>query len=1179
MTNWRLILASLRFHWRMHGAVALGVAAATAVLTGALFVGDSVRGTLRGLVLDRLGKIDELLIVDRFFRAELAAELAADPKFPREYAAAIPAILIPSAAIERPADDGRRRAGGVSIIAAADDFWRQGDAKFEPPSPPGAGQIVLNVPLAEELGAKIGDPITLHLGKLAQLPADSPLGRKDDLVASVAELKVSAIIPAASLGRFSLLPTQTTPRNAFVSLATLQEGLDQPGRANAIFVAGRQAFPPPSESASRELAAALRPQLADEGLTLKQVRQIFGTGSEAQPVFDYWSLTSERMLLDETVEREALAAFAEFRPQPVLTYLANLIEKVSAAGDQESQAKRKGIPYSTIAALDPAPAFPLLDSTGQPLPKLGDDEIALASWAADDQQAKIGDRIRVTYFEPETIHGDEVERTVEFRVAAIIPLTEPDMPFSRRKGAEYTSHRPTTANDPDLTPEVKGITDQATIADWDAPFPFDHSLLRGQDDRYWDNHRTTPKAYVSLAAGRRLWGSRFGRTTSIRIPAAAGSAAALEEKLLAQLKTDDEPLGLEFRPLKRQGLQAAAGTTPFDVLFLSLSMFIIAAALMLVWLLFRLGIEQRASEIGALVALGWTRRRTSLALLAEGSLVAMFGAAFGAFAGIAYAWLMIVGLRTWWSGAIAAPTLVPHPTLQSFLVGWGAGIGVAAVTIWFSLRGLLKLPPRRLMAGATAPAADWSRAAGQPAIGTARKVIYATLFVLALGLAFLASLLGGEAQAGAFLGAGALTLVFLVLAIGDWLQLAGRRASGTFTRAPLPTLATRGAARNPGRSVTTIALMASAAFLIVAVSSFRLRPSAEGIGGFNLLAESAGPVIDDLASPAVRKEMFAAKAAELAETTILPLRLRSGDDASCRNLYQPSQPRIMGITPALVRHFDDPAATHFRFAASAAKTTAERANPWQLLAIGTAPNEPVPVVIDKNTAMYSLRLYRGVGEEFTVTYDDAPPIRFRVAGLLENSVLQGSLLVSEVNFTRLFPRVSGYRFFLIETPPATASQIATLLEDRLGDEGFDTTDAHQRLSELLAVQNTYISTFQALGALGLVLGTLGLAAVQLRNVFERRKELALLRATGFRGQRLGMMVLLENLLLLLAGLLSGALAALVTVLPHMFFGGARVPLGELSLTLLAVVAIGLVTGLLAVRATLRAPLVAALRGE
>jgi len=106
-----------------------------------------------------------------------------------------------------------------------------------------------------------------------------------------------------------------------------------------------------------------------------------------------------------------------------------------------------------------------------------------------------------------------------------------------------------------------------------------------------------------------------------------------------------------------------------------------------------------------------------------------------------------------------------------------------------------------------------------------------------------------------------------------------------------------------------------------------------------------------------------------------------------------------------------------------------------------------------------------------------------------------------------------------------------------------------------------------------------LATVQLRNVLERRGELALLRAAGFRRRRLAGMVLLENSVLLLTGLAVGVFAALVAVAPHMLSGGAAAPLDDLAAMLGIVLAVGVMTGLLAARATLKAPLVAALRGD
>src|SRR5687768_12517751 len=125
MTWSRFLCQSLGFHWRIHLAVALGVAAAGAVLTGALVVGDSVRGSLRRLTLDRLGKIDELLVADHFFRQKLAGEIGV-----RGGGASVPAILFPSGTVEREENNGRRRAAGVMVIGSGDDFWRLGDASL-----------------------------------------------------------------------------------------------------------------------------------------------------------------------------------------------------------------------------------------------------------------------------------------------------------------------------------------------------------------------------------------------------------------------------------------------------------------------------------------------------------------------------------------------------------------------------------------------------------------------------------------------------------------------------------------------------------------------------------------------------------------------------------------------------------------------------------------------------------------------------------------------------------------------------------------------------------------------------------------------------------------------------------------------------------------------------------------
>ena len=125
----------------------------------------------------------------------------------------------------------------------------------------------------------------------------------------------------------------------------------------------------------------------------------------------------------------------------------------------------------------------------------------------------------------------------------------------------------------------------------------------------------------------------------------------------------------------------------------------------------------------------------------------------------------------------------------------------------------------------------------------------------------------------------------------------------------------------------------------------------------------------------------------------------------------------------------------------------------------------------------------------TLSDENGQPVRLQIVGLLKRSVFQSELLISESHFLNLFPSQSGYPFFMVETPPASTPQVAQVLEENLAEFGLDVITTSERLAGYLVVENTYLSTFLALGGLGLMLGTLGLATLILRNVVERRGEL------------------------------------------------------------------------------------------
>jgi len=185
--------------------------------------------------------------------------------------------------------------------------------------------------------------------------------------------------------------------------------------------------------------------------------------------------------------------------------------------------------------------------------------------------------------------------------------------------------------------------------------------------------------------------------------------------------------------------------------------------------------------------------------------------------------------------------------------------------------------------------------------------------------------------------------------------------------------------------------------------------------------------------------------------------------------------------------------------------------------------------------------------------------------------------MADADFKRLFPRQEGFAFFLVDTAPEAAEAVKSALES--ASIPLFVTPTAKRLESYLAVENTYLATFQALGGLGLLLGALGLAVVLLRSVWERRGELALLRALGFRRRALNRLVLAENGFLLVLGLAVGTVSALLAVTPHLLGMGGQVGwlplLGLLALVLL----VGLGAATLAVAVTLRAPLLTALRRE
>jgi ABC-type antimicrobial peptide transport system permease subunit len=239
--------------------------------------------------------------------------------------------------------------------------------------------------------------------------------------------------------------------------------------------------------------------------------------------------------------------------------------------------------------------------------------------------------------------------------------------------------------------------------------------------------------------------------------------------------------------------------------------------------------------------------------------------------------------------------------------------------------------------------------------------------------------------------------------------------------------------------------------------------------------------------------------------------------------------------------------------------------------------DEIPAIGDANSIQWAMK--KKVGDTIDYVDERGQPFKVRIVGAVANSILQGQLLIDEAEFVKRFPGESGYRMFLIDAPSNRVAEVSATLARAMQDVGLELTQTSQRLAQFNAVQNTYLGTFQVLGGLGLLLGSVGLGIVVLRNVLERRGELAVLLAVGFRQPTLQRLLLIENGALLALGLALGIVAAAVAVLPALLSPAAQLPYASLALTLGAVLVNGALWTWAATRFALRGNLLAALRNE
>lgn len=1039
----RLIKQTFSHYFWTNFATSAGIAITTAVICGALIIGDSLEKSLVKIVDYRLGKITHTITSgDRIFtqgfseNLDLNESLEATPVLKSE---AIISIQGGAAKVEKVQIWGIDNSF-ANIQNVDTSIFKIGES-----------EAVISQNLSKQLQLKVGDVFLMNIKKTGPIPGNTPfVSEKDQTVTQ--RVTVRSVVGKDKLGQFNLKTSQTSPYNIFVNISWLNQIMDLNGKANMVLI-----------KAEENYQTDLIKKACQDVFVAEDINLVSEYNSENNKTI----LTSERVFIDGDVAN----SIKEKLPQ-ANSYLTYFVNSLGFEGNET--------PYSFVSAVE------------DDRYNLKINETIINEWLAKDLDTKIGDSITMRYF----VFGPLrklIEKETSFVVSEIISMDVAE-------------------KDKILMPNLPGLSDAGNCRDWEAGIPINLDKIRDKDEDYWNEYKGTPKAYISLESGQKLWENQFGTLTSLIVP----GNAKIEVNRISEI-IDPFKLQFQVNDVRENGRKAAVSGVDFGQLFAGLGMFIIASGLLLTILLFSLNLKRRESQIKLYNSLGFSKKLIRKIVISEIFGISIVGALTGLIISIGYSKLILLGLNVLWQDIVRTDVIELHYNTVTLSAGFFSSVLLGMIVVWFGTKktiNKINIP-----------------------LDTKEKIHYGTklkiftkyfsygilLFSLLLGIVLLIS--GSTDNIFAWFLTGTLLLFSILLVVYNFLYSSKKSTSQILT---IRNLALKNLTRNPNRSLTIFSILAFGSFVIIVTALNRkekienTNDLSNGTGGFEYLAETTFPILRDLNETETKKEYGIPDSIKF-----IQFFSAFDDDASCLNLNLIANPKILAV---------DPGKLNGRFSFAKKHTSVNINNPW--LSLNNSYGDLIPAIADQTVIQWGLG--KKVGDTLQYTNNKGEKVRLLLIGGLSNSIFQGNVIISDKYFSKHFNSGNGSGFILIDYQADSQENLSKELGIIFKDKGWVMTGTLEKMAEFSSIENTYLNIFFLMGAFGMLLGTLGLAIVIVKSMLERRNELALMKSLGFKNKIILRILLIENLTLFLLGSITGTLTAFIASLPTFINGNHTV---------------------------------------